>query len=252
MQVKTEGLIIREQTMGESDRLVTVLTRDEGVLRAFARKAKKINDSKNSSTQLLCYSRLNVYKGRDKYIINDAFPIEVFFDLRKEISRLSLGQYFCEIAAELVPEGVDSSEFLRTVLNALHFLSKNLKPEAVLKPLVEMRLLSLAGYMPNVVCCANCGKYEDETMYLKLHKGVLYCESCFIKSKTPAARLGTAALKALRHILYSDFDRLFSFTVKGTAADQLFYLSEEYLLGILQKKPKTLDFYHSVVNGPVL
>ena len=35
MQVKTQGLIIREQTVGESDRLVTVLTRDAGVVRAF-------------------------------------------------------------------------------------------------------------------------------------------------------------------------------------------------------------------------
>lgn len=40
MQVKTQGLIIREQTVGESDRLVTVLTRDAGVVRAFARRAK--------------------------------------------------------------------------------------------------------------------------------------------------------------------------------------------------------------------
>lgn len=43
MQVKTQGLIIREQTVGESDRLVTVLTRDAGVVRAFARRA---NNSK--------------------------------------------------------------------------------------------------------------------------------------------------------------------------------------------------------------
>ena len=65
MQVKTQGLIIREQTIGESDRLVTVLTRDEGVVRAFARRAKNLKDSKNSATGLLCYSRLNLYKGRE-------------------------------------------------------------------------------------------------------------------------------------------------------------------------------------------
>ena len=39
VQVKTQGLIIREQPVGESDRLVTVLTKDEGVVRAFARRA---------------------------------------------------------------------------------------------------------------------------------------------------------------------------------------------------------------------
>ena len=141
MQVKTQGLIIREQTIGESDRLVTVLTRDEGVVRAFARRAKNLKDSKNSATGLLCYSRLNLYKGREKYIINDAFPIEVFFGLRKDIVRLSLAQYFCELAFELVPEGVESAEYLRLVLNGLHFLCEGTKPEALLKPIVELRML---------------------------------------------------------------------------------------------------------------
>ena len=65
MQVKTQGLIIREQTVGESDRLVTVLTRDAGVVRAFARRAKNLKDSKSAATQLLCYSRLSIFKGRE-------------------------------------------------------------------------------------------------------------------------------------------------------------------------------------------
>ena len=104
MQLETDGLVIAEQSIGESDRLVTVLTRDEGVVRAFAQQAKKSGSSKVSATQLFCYSRLTLYKGRDKYIIDDALPIEPFFDLRKDIERLALAQYFCELARALAPE----------------------------------------------------------------------------------------------------------------------------------------------------
>ena len=39
MQIDTDGLVIMERQVGESDRLITVLTREEGVLRAFARRA---------------------------------------------------------------------------------------------------------------------------------------------------------------------------------------------------------------------
>ena len=78
MQIETDGLVIMERQVGESDRLITVLTREEGVLRAFARKAKLLRSSKLSATQLLCYSRFLIYKGRDKYIIDDAQPVEVF------------------------------------------------------------------------------------------------------------------------------------------------------------------------------
>ena len=42
MKLSTDGLIIREQQTGEDDRLVTLLTRDYGVLRAFVRGAKRI------------------------------------------------------------------------------------------------------------------------------------------------------------------------------------------------------------------
>ena len=42
MQTKTKGLIIREQTVGESDKLVTVITEDFGLIKAFVRRAKTI------------------------------------------------------------------------------------------------------------------------------------------------------------------------------------------------------------------
>ena len=57
---------------------MTVLTQDEGVVRAFARRAKNLKDSKNAGTGLLCYSRLKFSKGKETYNINEAFPLEVF------------------------------------------------------------------------------------------------------------------------------------------------------------------------------
>jgi DNA repair protein RecO len=246
MQLKTWGLVIKEQTIGESDRLVTVLTRDEGVLRAFAKRAKNMKDSKSSATQLLCYSRFNIYKGRDKYIINDAFPIEVFFDLRKAITKLALAQYFCQLAAELAPEGVEASEFLRIVLNTLHFLCKDKRPELVLKSIFEMRILTCAGYMPNLIYCEDCGAYEAEKMHFTVGEGKIFCDDCFVKTEELSVTLGQAAMKAMRHIVYSDFEKLYSFSLSDTAAKELSVACETYMLNIIQKRLDTLEFYHSL------
>ncbi len=246
MKIQTQGLIIRERTIGESDRLVTVLTGDEGVLHAFARRAKNLKDSKNSATGLLCYSRLNLYKGRDKYIINEAFPLEVFFGLRKDIGNLALAQYFCELAAELVPDGVESGSHLRLVLNALHFLSEGKKPGTLLKPIVELRMLSLSGYMPDLVCCAQCGAYEAGRMYFKINRGTIYCEKCFLETGDPCAVLSPAALSAMRHIIYSDFEKVFSFSLTEGALRELGEAVEVYTIHILQKRLQTLNFYHSL------
>ena len=243
MQVKTQGLIIREQTIGESDRLVTVLTGDEGVVRAFARRAKNLKDSKNAATGLLCYSRLSLYKGREKYIINDAAPLEVFFGLRRDITALSLGQYFCSLAAELVPEGVESRDYLRLVLNALHFLCEGTKPPALLKPIVELRMLSISGFMPSLIGCSCCGAYEAAPMFFDVAQAAITCGAC----GGQGLPLSPAALTAMRHIVYVDFEKVFAFTIPPAAQQQLAAAAEAYTVHILQKRPQTLDFYHSLL-----
>lgn len=247
MQIKTQGLVIREQVIGESDRLVTLLTRDEGVIRAFARRAKNLKDSKNAATGLLCFSRLNLYKGRDKYIINSALPEETFFGLREDLARLALAQYFCELACETVPEGVESGEYLRLVLNALHFLSKGGREPELLKPIVEMRMLSLAGYMPDLVCCAGCGAYEAPRMYFLVGAGELRCEDCYEEGIGKAMALSRGALTAMRHIIYSDFEKIFSFELAPAARQELLAAAEAYTVHVLQKRPATLDFYNSLL-----
>lgn len=249
MSEKTQGLIIKEQTIGESDRLVWVLTKDMGVLRAFARRAKNLRDSKSAATQLLCYSDLSVYRGKDKYAINDARPIEVFFDLRRDVTALALAQYFCELAYLTVPAETESETPLRIILNSLHFLAKGSRPQKMLKAVTELRLLCALGYLPNLVACTECAAYEHDPMYFLPDRGVLYCGGCFEPSpgdrSTP---LSPGALTAMRHIAYADFEKLYSFSLPADALAQLSEAVERYTLNILHTMPKTLEFYHAMAN----
>ena len=248
MQVKTQGLIIKEQTIGESDRLVTVLTRDAGVLRAFARRAKNLKDSKSAATQLLCYSRLSVYKGREKYIIDDAEPIEVFFGLRRDIGALALAQYFCELAYLMVPEETESEEYLRLVLNSLHFLTKGTRPKRMLQSATELRMLSIAGYMPDLVACADCAAYESDVMYFLPDSGILRCKDCFHGANDPYIALPPGVLTAMRHIAYADFRKLYAFSLPEEALKILNAATESYVVRTLHTMPKTLEFYKSFLD----
>lgn len=244
---KTRGLILREMTLGESDRLVTVLTEDEGVIRAFARRAKNINDSKNAATGLLCYSSLDIYRGRERYIINSAIPIEAFFGLRSDITALALAQYLCQFTEELVPEGPDSGEYLRLILNALHFLSSGSRPPELLKALTELRMLSMSGFMPDLVACAACGAYESQRMYFRVSRGELYCQDCYLPKGSPAIGLSPPALTAMRHIIYSPLEKAFAFKLTGSPLRELGEAAEAYSVSVLQKRLKTLDFYRSLL-----
>ncbi len=248
MQINTDGLVITEKTVRESDRLVTLITRDEGVIRAFSPLAKTLKNTKNSATQLLCYSRFSIYKGRDKYIINDAQPLQVFFGLRGNIETLSLAQYFCELISVLAPEEAAAGDFLRLILNALHFLETGKRPPLVLKAAVEMRMLSMAGYMPDLVCCQNCAVYEADEMVFLPKRGVIYCGDCYEPAAEFAFRIKKGVMTALRHTVYADFDKLFSFRLQPQGQKQLAQITEEYMLQTLERRFMTLDFYHQVAE----
>ena len=248
MIINTDGLVIGERIVGESDRLVTLLTREEGILRAFAPKAKKLKDSKISSTQLLSYSNFVLYKGKEKYVINDGRTIELFFDLRKDIAMLSLAQYFCELASLLAPEGAEAGDFLRLILNALHFLCKQSRSELLLKSVVEMRLLAMAGFMPNLIACDSCGQYESDPMYFVLDKGLLYCKDCVSEIHQQAIAVSPGVLTALRHTIYADFEKLFSFRLPESGLQQLATISERYLIHVVERRIPTLEFYHQIAS----
>jgi len=104
MLIETEGLVIMEKSVGENDRLITVLTRQEGVVRAFAQQAKKIKNNKLSATQLLSYSRFTIFKGREKYIIDDAQPIEVFLTCGVTLNVFPLPNIFVSWLVRWLPK----------------------------------------------------------------------------------------------------------------------------------------------------
>ena len=65
MNSTTKGLVIREQTTGENDRLVTLLTADHGLVRAFVRGGKQLKNRRAAATSLFCYGEFALYRGRD-------------------------------------------------------------------------------------------------------------------------------------------------------------------------------------------
>ncbi len=167
MQTKTKGLIIREQTVGESDKLVTALTEDFGLIKAFVRRAKTIKSQNLSATSLFAYSELSLYRSKDAFVIDNATAIEVFFDLRRDIETLSLAQYFAQLCIFLGEEEHPSPSMLRLMLNSLYLLCQGKKSHSQIKATVELRMLTLGGYMPDLTACYRCGTYESDTLTLR-------------------------------------------------------------------------------------
>lgn len=241
----TDGLIVRDyDTVAEADRFVAILTRDKGLVRASARGARNVKSRFGAATQLLCYAKLSLIPGRDKYIIEDAKPIEVFFSLRQDVERLALAQYFCELALHMTPTDTAADNHLRLLLNGLHYLCDPARDPLQIKAVVEGRLLCLEGYMPDLTGCAHCGRTEDAILWFSPAAGTLSCDTC--AHDTDALALTPGVLAALRHILCGDFERCFAFTLPPEDIARLATVTERFLLVQQQRTYNTLQFYHTL------
>ena len=125
-------------------------------------------------------------------------------------------------------------------------MSETKKDPRQIRAVAELRLLSLAGYMPNIVMCADCGRYEGGGFHLDVQGGQLLCADC-AAAKGLQPNLNAAALAALRHVLLSEDKKIFSFSIAPDALAQLSRISQAQVLSVLEKPPKTLDFLNSVL-----
>lgn len=243
MRFTTEALIIREMKVGESDRLVTLLTREYGVIKAFAAGAKNIKSKKAAATGLLSYSSLTILNKNGTYRIYEATPIRVFFGAGSDIERLSLAQYFCELSFVLAPpDGGD--EFLRVILNSLHFLTDSTKNPVLIKAITELRIATISGYAPDLVACECCGKFEDDVMFFSPADGHILCGECV--EGVGYIKIDRTLLSAMRHIVYSPLENMYSFNIPENAANKLSELASKYILTQTDHHFNTLTFYNSV------
>ena len=240
-KISAPGLVIREQSIGESDKLITVLTAKYGLVRAFSRGAKKTKSKKLAATSLLAYGDFTFVKTKDAFSVEDALVKEVFFELREDVEKMALAQYFCELANEFCEEDFEAEEVLRLILNGIWLLKSGKKKPDFIKAVTEIRLMSLSGYMPDLVGCEQCGAYETDKMYFVPESGKIYCEEC-----APSGfnyRVSASVVQAMRYVTLSDFEKIFSFVLNDESQKVFGKVSEAYLLQKTQRKFNTLDFY---------
>ena len=247
-----EGIVIKERSVGEQDKFIDVLTAKEGVIEISVKGAKKINSKSGSSAQLFAYSRFCIQLRKQRYYLNSAEPICIFYNLRTDIKKLSLAAYFADIVSYSIDRQNEYGEVLRLLLNTLHYLEKDKRPLEFLKSLFELRLCAEIGIMPDIVCCSLCGEFEPERVVFRISNGDFCCEKCSQSLAGDEYNINNitsdkAMLDAVRHIVLTDFSRLYNFRVSEKIGKKLTDYSERYLVNHLEHNFRTLDFYRNLL-----
>lgn len=241
------GLVLRETETKEADKILTLLTAERGKLSVIARGARRKNCKFAACAQSLAWSEWTLYqRGQWYYAGEGSSTLELFDGLRTELEALALGFYLSELTEAVTTEETPAEELLRHLLNGLYALSALKKPPALVKPAFELKLLCLAGYEPLADACAVCGAEDPEDPRLDVVQGVLRCGHCGSGGTGQAMPLCRDSLAALRHIVYGDPGRLYSFRLGPEPLRRLSAASEAFLTAQLERRFRTLDFYRSL------
>lgn len=247
----TRGLAIRETAIGENDKIITFLTPSLGKISVYCRGVRSIKSHRIAATQLFCYDELTLAVKGDRYTLTEACLIENFFDIRSDIEKFALAQYFADLLCEVCLENEDQSELLSLALNSLHILLSD-KPLTLIKSVFELRVLCEIGLMPDLSACEICSCADGE-FYLDPVGGTLLCRECIFEGShnpadTPHAYVfvGSHVLRAMRYIIKAPKKRIFAFSAEPSLLKELVSVCEKYTLSQIGRSFDSLDFYRSL------
>lgn len=258
--LKVNGLIIREVSVGDSDKLITVLTETMGKITVSCKGVRSIKSKRIAASQLFSYGELLLSVRGSRYYLSDAYVENSFFELGTSLEKLSLAQYFCQVVSCVTVENEDQRDILSLILNSLYVLCHQNKNTDLVKAVFEMRLCALIGFCPDLSACQTCtselSEGGEKSAFLDIGGGCLICSDCVLteeqstKQKSAYLPLSAHILSALRFIVSAPAKKIFSFSFSHDEGSikELSDITEKYLRYHLDRGFETLDFYHSIIG----
>ena len=108
MHITTKALVLRTVDYKETDKILTLLTQDQGKLTASARGCRKKGSAIAAGCQLLAWSEMVLYDYQGRWAVKEAATQRLFQGVRDDIQRLALGCYFAEMTELLAAGFIDS------------------------------------------------------------------------------------------------------------------------------------------------
>ena len=175
------GIVIQSLDFGESDKIVTFFTLEEGKLKGIAKGARRSRKRFSNCLDLFCQVRIQFFEKEDRALtrIDQCDGVDFFPALSEDIMKMSYGSYFVELVDALVRERQVNRGAFELLSSFLSILANHTPREEMLR-VFEIRLLSLVGYRPHLDGCVTCLKPVErmEEVYFDPARGGILCERC--------------------------------------------------------------------------
>lgn len=168
------GIVLRTHRLGEADRIVTLLARDHGKVRAVAKGIRKTKSRFGGRLEPPAHVDVLLYAGRELDVVTQVETVNAFGGVRDELDRLTRAIAMLEAVDQVALEREPNPALYRMLLGALDVLTSRDAPLVV--PAFFIKLLALEGYRPQVESCIVCDDSTDLVAWA-IESGGLLCRA---------------------------------------------------------------------------
>ncbi|HSV39836.1 MAG TPA: DNA repair protein RecO [Nocardioidaceae bacterium] len=195
---RDEAVVLRTQKLGEADRIVTLLTRRHGRVRAVAKGVRRTSSKFGARLEPFTHVDLQIAEGRSLDIVTQAETLAPFAPLMgADYERYTVGTAMLETAERLVVEDKEPAlQHFLLLVGALRAICDQHRPPGQVLDAFLLRSLSVAGYAPTFEACARCG-VEGPHLAFNPAAGGMLCADCRLPGSARPAAETVALLGAL-------------------------------------------------------
>jgi len=239
MLQRTEGIVLKTNVFGEADLIVTYLTSDHGIVKAFAKSPRKIRSRFGSSLEPLTCSRISLLGKEDASLprLTQSDIIHSFDSIRSSLHCFLKASEIVELVLHFLPEREASSRAYMLMMTILRSFEDKCSSQLLLL-YYKLRLLQIAGYLPKLDGCGRCGGAGREFF---LSQGAVLCGNCSAGNGS-AFLLSHGAVSLFANLLRWTGPKIDRIRPSEGQMQELSRLIDEHVRHVIERKPRTKEF----------
>jgi len=176
---RDEAVVLRTQKLGEADRIITLLTRDRGRIRAVARGVRRTGSRLGARVEPFMLVDIQLYERRTLDMITQVETIAPYGrGIVADYGRYTAGTAMLETSERLTQaEGEPVLQLFLLLAGALRSLAAGEHPPGLLLDAFLLRSLAVSGWAPSFTDCARCGESGPHRAF-SLAAGGSVCRGC--------------------------------------------------------------------------
>ena len=218
-------MVLRTWRLGEADRIVVLLTAEDGKVRAVAKGVRKTRSKFGGRLEPTSHVALQLFSGRGELdTVTQAETIDRFEGLRIDPDRFAEASAMLEVADIAALEGDLDRRRYEMLLGALRTLDE--RPSPLVVPAFFLKVLDHEGMAPSLAACVRCGS-DGPLVAFDVGEGGVLCQTC-----RRGRSLSREALAVMRAVLGGGLDKALAVVDQQVCAevDQVVTEAAEYHL----------------------